>query len=45
MQQAQTLTDATPPIGKIHQFSKIALTFDQKMQFDALWDLESSRIG
>ena len=23
----QTLPDATPPVGKIHPFSKIALTF------------------
>ena len=26
--QAQTLPDATPPIGKINTFSKIAVTFE-----------------
>ena len=29
---AQTLPDATPPIGKIHPFSKIAKTFEQIMR-------------
>ena len=24
----QTLPNATPPVGKIHQFSKIAVTFE-----------------
>ena len=31
--QAQTLPDATPPIGKIHTFSKMAVTFEPMMQF------------
>ena len=31
--QAQTLTNATPPIGKINPFSKIALTFEPMMKF------------
>ena len=30
---AQTLPDATPPIDKIHIFSKIAITFEQMMRF------------
>ena len=30
--QKQTLPDATLPIGKIHQFSKIAITFEPIMQ-------------
>ena len=36
----QTLPDATPPVGQIHIFSKIAVTFEP-IQFDALQDLES----
>ena len=40
--QAQTLPDATPPIGKIHPFSKMAVTFEPLMGFDALQDLDSS---
>ena len=31
--QAQTLPDATPPLGKIPQFTKIAVTFDLMKQF------------
>ena len=31
--QAQTLPDATPPIGKIHPFSKMAITFEPLMHF------------
>ena len=31
--QAQTLPDATPPISKIHPFSKIAVNFVQFVQF------------
>ena len=31
--QAQTLPNATPPIGKIYPFSKIALTFEPMMKF------------
>jgi hypothetical protein len=34
--QAQTLPDATPPIVKIHPFSKFAITFKPLMLFDAL---------
>ena len=30
--QVQTLPDANPPIGKIHLFSKIALTFKTVMK-------------
>ena len=26
----QTLPDATPPVGKIHPFSKIAVTYEPK---------------
>ena len=33
----QTLPDATPPVGKIQLFSKIAVTFEP-IQFDALYD-------
>ena len=29
--QAQTLPDATPPIGKIHPFSKMDVTFEPLM--------------
>ena len=29
----QTLPDATPPVGKIHQFSKIAVTFEPIQPF------------
>ena len=31
--QAQTLPDATPPIGSVDQFSKSAVTFELIMQF------------
>ena len=31
--QAQTLPDATPPIGKIHPFSKMAVPFKPVMGF------------
>ena len=31
--QAHTLPDATPPIGKIHPFSKMALTLEPLMGF------------
>ena len=31
--QLQTLPDATPPMGKIHPFSKIAVTFEPLMRF------------
>ena len=41
--QTQTLPDATPPIGKIHPFSKIIVTLDPLGGFDALQDLESSK--
>ena len=30
---AQTLPDATPPVGKIHPFRKIAVTFEPIQQF------------
>ena len=36
---AQTLPDATPPIGKIHHFSKMVVTFEPLMRFDVLLDL------
>ena len=39
--QAQTLPDEAPPLGKIHPFSKIAVTFGPIQQFYALQDLES----
>ena len=31
--KAQTLADEAPPIGKIHPFSKIAVTFEPVMRF------------
>ena len=31
--QTQTLPDAASPIGKVHQFSKIALTLEPVIQF------------
>ena len=31
--QAQTLSDATPPIGKIHLFSKMAVTLEPLIGF------------
>ena len=31
--QAQTLPDATPPIGQIHPFSKMAVTSEPLMGF------------
>ena len=30
--QSQTLPDATPPIGKIHPFSRVTLTFEPMIQ-------------
>ena len=40
--QGQTLPDATLPIGKIHPFSKLVVTFEPLIQFDALLHLKSS---
>ena len=37
----QTLPDATPPVGQIHPFSEIAVTFEPIQQLDTLQDLES----
>ena len=31
--EGQTLPDATPPVGKIHPFSKIAVTFEPIQRF------------
>ena len=31
--QAQTLPDATPPIGKLHPVSKMAITFEPLLGF------------
>ena len=31
--QAQTLPDEAPPIGKIHPFTKMAVTFEPLMGF------------
>ena len=31
--QGQTLPDATPPVGKIYPFTKMAVTFEPVMQF------------
>ena len=42
MLQTQTLPDEAPPIGKMHPLSKIAVTFEPLIEFDGLWDLESS---
>ena len=30
---AQTLSDATPPVGKVHPFSKMAITFTPILKF------------
>ena len=38
--EVQTLPDATPPIGKIHTFRKIALNLNQGCNFDNPSDLE-----
>ena len=38
--QTQTHPDEAPPMGKIHPFSKIAVTFEPVMRFGCLWDLE-----
>ena len=35
-----TLPNATPPIRKVHPFSKIAVTLKPKRKFYTLWDLE-----
>ena len=35
----QTLPDTTSPVGKIHPFSKIAVTLNQYSNLDALQDL------
>ena len=40
-QQVQTFTDASPPTGKIHLYSKIAVTSNQRCNFDFLGNLES----
>ena len=37
-----TLPNEAPPIGKFNPFSKMAVTFEHLMGFDALRDLESS---
>ena len=37
----QTLPNAPPPVGKIHPFSEIAVTFEPYSNLDALPDLES----
>ena len=36
----KTLPDVTPPVAKIHTFSKITITFDQYSDLDVLQDLE-----
>ena len=41
----QTLPDATPPVGKIHQFSKIAVTLEPIQRLGALQDLECLKKG
>ena len=38
----QTLPTEAPPIGKIDPFSKIAVTFEPLVGFEALQDLESA---
>ena len=43
----QTPSDATSPIGRIHQFSKVAVTFEPMMQFlgtSGFWMSKSSAI-
>ena len=41
--QAQTLSGASPPMGSIHPFSKIAITFFNYLHdFDVFGDLEFS---
>ena len=39
MLQAQTLTNETPSIGKITQFSKIAITVEPMMQFSKMCNI------
>ena len=41
--QTQTLLGATPLIGKLHQFSKMAITFEEMMELYDPSDLESSK--
>jgi hypothetical protein len=41
----QTLPNATPSVGKIHPFSKIAVTLNQYSDLDALQDLESLKMS
>ena len=41
--QAQTLPDATPPLGKILLFTKKAITFEPTKLFRYLQDLESPK--
>ena len=36
----QTLPDATPPVGKIHPVSKIAVTLEPIQRLGALQDLD-----
>ena len=41
----QTLPDATPPVGKIHPVSKIAVTLEPIQRLGALQDLECLKKG
>ena len=41
--RAQTLPNATPPIGKIHIYSNIAVPLKSICNFDVLCDLESPK--
>ena len=41
--QAQTLTYASPPIGKIYQFRKINVSFEPIMQFGCPFQFMTKR--
>ena len=42
--QDKALPNATPPKGKLHHFSKIAVTFETKLNFNVFPDLECPKI-
>ena len=45
MLQAEALLDETIPIGKIHPFSKVLVTFKLMMLFDILYPVLETRIS
>ena len=34
VQKVQNLSDATPPIGNIHPFSQMTVTFEEMIEFE-----------